>query len=65
MHDVLESLMAVIVAVVVKSRVPSGTISLRVFNTRIANFQFGISDKCDKFGLANKQRRSCWPCVVS
>jgi len=49
MHDVLEGLMSVIVAVVVKSYVRSGAISLKALNYRISNFQFGISDKCDKF----------------
>jgi len=50
LHDVLEGLMAVITAVVVKSYVRSGAISLKVLNCRIANFHFGISDRCDKFG---------------
>ena len=50
MHDVLEGLMAVIIAVVVKYYVRSGAISLKVLNYRISNFCFGISDKCDKFG---------------
>ena len=49
MHDVLEGLMSVIVAVVVKSYVRSSAISLKALNYRISNFQFGISDKCDKF----------------
>jgi len=40
MHDVLEGLMAVINAVVVKSCVRSDAISLKVMNCRIANFCF-------------------------
>ena len=50
MHDIMEGLMAVIVAVVVKSYVRSGAISVKELNSRIAKFQFGISDKTDKFG---------------
>jgi len=50
MHDVLEGLMAVIVAVVVKYYVRSGAISVKELNSRIENFQFGIADRCDKFG---------------
>jgi len=50
MHDVLEGLMSVITAVVVKSCVRSGAISLKALNCRIAKFCFGMSDKCDKFG---------------
>ena len=50
MHDVLEGLVAVIIGVVVKSYVRCGAISVKELNCRIVNFQFGISDRCDKFG---------------
>ena len=51
MHDVLEGLMSVIISVVIKHYVRTGAISIKALNNRISNFQFGISDKCDKFGL--------------
>ena len=49
MHDILEGLMAVIVAVVIKSYVRKGAISVKILNSRIANFPFGCSDNSDKF----------------
>jgi len=50
MHDILEGFMPVITAVVIKSYVRSGAISVRELNTRTANLKFGTADKCDAFG---------------
>jgi hypothetical protein len=50
MHDVLEGLMSVNVSLVIRSFVRQNKITVKIVNERIQAFQFGPSDKCDKYG---------------
>jgi hypothetical protein len=49
MHDVLEGLTAVSVGLVVKSLVRQEKVPLKVINSRLIGFKFGIADKSDRF----------------
>ena len=47
MHDLTEGLMVVSVGLVIKSLVRDEKVSLKVINSRLVEFKFGIADKSE------------------